>query len=95
MGSNIPIPAQTARTLATSVRSAIEEERSLDRKANARRLERAASEALASLERKDGEYVSLNATNVATLTAFSDYDEETVRAKEAARVYLEQYGIWG
>jgi hypothetical protein len=92
MKGNIPIPAEVARQMATEAADNIHQHRENGYKATASRLSQAVSEALEASADKDGEYVSLHATTVSKLAAASTTDVPSYA--QAARVYLEQYGVW-
>lgn len=92
MTQDVPIPAEAARQIAIEASNKIDDHRSADRKATARRLEEQVSTVMASLEGRDGEYVSVEGTALASLTA-----EATIEAgdySKTARHYLEQYNVW-
>lgn len=92
MSQNIPVPAEVVRQMATSAANEIPRHREEGRKATARDLERKVGEAYSSLEGKDGEFVSINATVVSSLAAAATIDAPAYT--QSAKVFLEQYGVW-
>jgi hypothetical protein len=92
MAQKIPIPAETARQMATEATEDIHRHREAGRKHSAKDLEQRIAETFEALDGKDGEFVSLSATTVSTLAAESTLD--VPEYVEGARVYLEQYGVW-
>jgi len=92
MARNIPIPAETARQIATQATEDIHRHREAGRKATAKALEHQIGEVLDALDGKDGEFVSLSASTVSTLVSESHLD--VPEYAEGARVYLKKYGVW-
>jgi len=92
MAEEIPVPAEAARQLAIESSKEITKAREDGRKHTARRLERQVAEVFDSLEGKDGEFVSLDARTLSSITAEGTF--EAVEYAECARVFLEQYDVW-
>lgn len=69
---NVPIPAEIARKAAFGAVEEIKNERSNDRKLNARDVSRAASKALEAAAGQDGEFVSISNSDLRTLSAFTE-----------------------
>jgi len=92
MAEEIPVPAEAARQLAIESSKEISRHREQGRKATARNLEQHVAEVFDSLEGKDGEFVSLDARTLSSITAEGTF--EAVEYAECARVFLEQYDVW-
>jgi hypothetical protein len=90
MAQDVPIPAESLRQLTTAAENEIENLRENDLNASARKLERTIPKFLALAEGKDGEFVSVDATDLATVTADASFHTDT----SVARQYLEQYNVW-
>lgn len=89
---NVPVPAESLRTIATHAVDEAVDQRRKGNTANARRIEQSAGDAISRLDSKAGEFVSMPATELSTLVAFGG---PNWKHRDAARVFLEQYGIWG
>ena len=98
MGDNIPVPAESLRRAVESATAEMREAREDGRKATARSIQRAISEATEATSGKDGEYVSVSADHASTLAAFGNGlvtdVPDAMRHTDAIAHYLEQYDYW-
>ena len=95
MEGNIPVPAESLRTLAQNAHENARRQKAEGRSAISQNIETAIGEVMTSLEGKDGEFVSISPRTASTLAAFSDLSESDVlRHSDAAEVFLKQYGHW-
>jgi hypothetical protein len=96
--NNIPVPAESLRRLAEGSAAEVRDARQRGHKATAKALQNDIATALEATAGKDGEFVSVPAGTVSSLTAeglnTDSEPPEAMRHSEAARVYLEQYGVW-
>ena len=93
MSDNIPVPAEALRQVASSATEEVSAARKRGHKSTARSVERNLSEAYRALDGNDGEYVSVSASAVATLTAAANY-REVGDYSNCCRHDLEQYNYW-
>ena len=93
MSDNIPVPAEALRQVASSATEEVSAARERGHKSTASSVERNLSEAYRALEGNDGEYVSVSASALSTLTVASDYSE-VGDYRTCCRHYLEQYNYW-
>jgi len=91
MEKTIPVPAESIRQVAIDATEEIGEQREANRKNLASSIERDIGTVLSETAGKDGEFVSLSASTVSNLMAFS---ENFTHHADATRHYLEQYKIW-
>jgi hypothetical protein len=98
MGRNIPVPAESLRRLAEGATAEVRDARARGHKATANRLQKQVATALEAASGKDGEYCSVPASTVSSLTAAGVGGPAEVpevwRHADAAEVYLEQYKVW-
>lgn len=98
MGRNIPVPAESLRRLAEGATAEVRNARARGHKATANRLQQQVATALEAASGKDGEYASVPADTVSSLTAAGVSSGREVpevwRHSDAAEVYLNQYGVW-
>jgi len=91
MTESIPLPASTARKLALT---AFNEADRLDDDgfgATSQRVEASAERVLdVATEEKGGQFVSIDRHIASTITAYG-----SLAPSRTARVFLEQYGVWG
>jgi len=87
----IPVPAESARTLAISASDEIPELRENGYKLSADDLEGAVSDVLAATEGKDGEFASVPQSAISTITSRANVFDNH---RDAARTFLEQYKVW-
>lgn len=91
MEGNIPVPAESARQLAINASEEVDTLRQEGYKYSASELESAISEIHAAAAGKDGEFVSVPASALSTVTADSNLFDNH---RDAARIFLEQYKVW-
>ena len=93
MADKVPVPAEALRQVASSATEEVSAARERGHKATARQTEQAISEAYAALDGRDGEYVSIDATCLSTLTSASDINE-VPGYEDCCKTYLQQYNVW-
>jgi|APHM01.1.fsa_nt_gi hypothetical protein len=93
MAQQIPVPAEVVRQIATEASDSVTDLREKGYYASAERREQQVAKAFDALDGRDGEFVSISSRVVSSLTA--EATNEVPDYAEAARVFLEQYGIWG
>jgi hypothetical protein len=91
MTESIPIPASTARTLALTAFDDVGRLENEGLTGLSRSLENSAENVLqVATENKGGNFVSIPRRDASRVTAYGNVD-----ASRSARVFLEQYGVWG
>jgi len=96
MGDNIPVPAESLRRAVESAAVEMREARADGRKATARCIERAISEATEGSVGKDGEFVSIEASTASTLAAHGSQSRvpDSRAYTDSIAHYLKQYNHW-
>jgi len=91
MTESIPLPASTARTMALTSFSEVGRLQDDGLTGLSRSLEGSAENILeVATEEKGGEFVSISRRDASRVTAYGGFPES-----RSARVFLEQYGVWG
>lgn len=94
MVETIPVPAEALRQVAKGATESLDKDRKEGYKATARSKERRLSKAYKALNGQDGEYVSVDAPVVSSLTAASRSSSINQEYADCCKHYLQQYGVW-